>query len=313
MFLSLVCRRVIHMVVTLILLTLLTFFLLNLSPVDPVEMQLLRQGVAPDPSLIASMREQYGLDQPVYIQYIRWLLGLFHGDFGYSLAFSQPVSVLVGSAIPKTAALAFSSLLLSILVTVPLAFAAFHYYRRLPDLVIRILTFVGLAIPTFWLSLLLIYFFAVKLQLLPVNARGAQGMILPTVALSVWMCGRYIRRLRGALLEEYRKNYILGARTLGLPRSMIWRKYLLPNALPGVISMLGLTMGNILGGSAVIETIFGWRGMGELMVDAILNNDYILMQSYILWGAGIFILVNLISDLLCLYLSPEAREKGGLS
>lgn len=142
-------------------------------------------------------------------------------------------------------------------------------------------------------------------------ARGWQGLILPSAALAVWMSGLYIRRLRVSILEEYQKDYIIGARTLGLSELTILFKYLLPNALPGVVSMLGLTIGGLLGGSVVIETIFGWRGMGALMVEAMLNQDYHLMQGYVLWGAGVYILANLVADIICLYLDPRQRKREG--
>ena len=268
-------RRLIGMVVVLFLLTVVTFCLMHVSPSDPVQMIMLREGMPPDPAYVAVVREKYGLDQPLAVQYFLWLKGIFHGDFGFSLLYNEPVSILMKDAIPKTVTLVFCSLLLGAAVSIPLSILAYRYHNGPLDYGIRFLTFVTLAIPTFLMSFILIYIFSVRLHLLPVNARGSSGLILPSIALGTWLVGLYARRLRNSFLEEYRKNYITGARVLGLRDS----------------------------------TIFCWRGMGELMVEAILNQDYQLMQGYILWGAGIFIVVNFLADLLCMYLNPELLEK----
>ncbi len=297
------------MVVVLFLLTVVTFLLMHASPSDPVQMIMLREGMLPDPAYVAVVREKYGLDQPLLVQYLLWLKGIFHGDFGFSLLYNEPVWILMKDAIPKTVTLVVCSLVLGMLLSVPLSILAFRYHNGIPDYAIRFLTFISLAIPTFLMSFILIYVFSVRLHLLPVNARGTVGLILPSIALGTWLIGLYARRLRNCFLEEYRKSYIIGARVLGLKGSTIFWKYLVPNSMASVISMAGLTVGSMLGGSAVVETIFGWRGMGELMIEAILNQDYQLMQGYILWGAGIFILVNFLADLLCLYLNPELLEK----
>lgn len=222
-----------------------------------------------------------------------------------------PVSDLLAEAIPLTVQLSAASLVTSVLITLPLGLLAFFYRNRWVDALIRFFTFGAIAIPTFWLSLLLILIFAVKLAWIPVVATGAQGLILPTAALSLWMSGLYIRRLRTALLEEYRKEYIVGARALGLGRWKILFCYLIPNALPGIVSMMGMTMGSLLGGSVVIESVFGWRGMGALMADAVTQHDYSLMQGYILWGTGMFFLVNLCADILCYLLDPRQHGKAG--
>lgn len=304
-------RRLLSIFFVVAVATILSFFILHMSPVDPVSLQLQRLGMPPNSELVAELRQKFGLDEPILVQYIIWLKGVCIGDFGYSILFGVPVYDLLKEAIPKTVILAVSSLVLSVVITVPMALLAFFYRHRLPDLVIRFMTFAGISIPTFWLSLLLIYWFAVRLGWLPVIARGWQGLILPSAALAVWMSGLYIRRLRVSILEEYQKDYIIGARTLGLSELTILFKYLLPNALPGVVSMLGLTIGGLLGGSVVIETIFGWRGMGALMVEAMLNQDYHLMQGYVLWGAGVYILANLVADIICLYLDPQQRKREG--
>lgn len=307
-----IVKRLISMVLILLGLTWVTFLLMYLSPSDPVRIQLAGQGIPPDPEVAAQMRHELGLDRPFIVQYLYWIGGVLHGDLGYSVKYGVPVAALIKEAVPRTMALAGASLALAFLITVPLSLAAFRQRNRFWDYAIRFFSFVSLSMPTFWLGLLLIYFFSVRLRWIPVDTSGPEGLILPSVTLALWLSGLYIRRIRSALLEEYRKSYITGARALGLGKSSVLWKYLMPNSLPAVITMLGMTAGNLLGGAAVAETIFGWRGMGELMTEAVLARDYQLMQAYILWGAGIFVIMNFAADCLCLCLDPRrSQEKGG--
>ena len=304
-----VVRRLLMMLVILFLLSVITFILMHTSPSDPVQLYMTRSGLVPSPELIAEIRAQYGLDEPIWVQYFVWIRDLLSGDLGYSLLFGMPVAVLLADAIPNTILLTVSAMALSIVISVPLAILAFKFHDRPLDLVIRFGSFFGITIPTFWLALILIYIFSVQLRLIPVHASGMTALILPSAALAFYYVGLYVRRLRGALLEEHLKDYVTGARALGLSDRVILWQYIMPNALPNVITMFGLSLGNLLGGTVIIEAIFGWRGMGFLMVEAIKNNDFTLMQAYVLWGSGIFIFVNLAADLLCLWLNPQVREQ----
>ena len=304
-----IIKRLLLMLVILFILSVITFWLMHASPSDPVRLQLLYQGIPATPELIAEIRQKYGLDDPIWVQYLAWAKNLLQGDFGYSLLYDLPVSAMIVDAIPNSIILAVSAMSLSILISLPLAIIAFRYHDRPIDFILRIGSFVGITIPTFWLSLILIYIFCVRLSLLPIHPNGIEGLILPSLALAVYFVGLYVRRLRGALLEEHNKDYITGARALGLPYRVILWRYLMPNALPSVITMLALSFGGLLGGTVVIESIFGWRGMGYLMVEGIKNNDYMLMQAYVLWGAGIFIVTNIIADVICLTLNPLSLDR----
>ena len=307
-----ILRRLLHMVVVLLAMTGGTFLLMRLSPVDPVALHFVAMGTPADPALAAQIRAELGLDDPLVVQYVRWLGGLFTGDMGYSIAFGSPVAVLIKEALPRTLELAALSSLMALAVTLPLGILAYRRHGSRVDEAIRIVSFLGISLPTFWVGLLLILIFSVKLRLIPVVATDdLRGMILPSAALALWLAGLYIRRIRSALLEEAGKNYVLGARTLGLSeRTVLW-KYIMPNALMTLLPMLGITMGNIMGGSAVIETIFGWRGMGRLMTTAILARDYQLMQAYVLWGAGVFVAANFVADVLTLWLDPRRLQAKG--
>ncbi|WP_311650297.1 ABC transporter permease [Selenomonas artemidis] len=307
-----ILRRLLHMVVVLLAMTGGTFLLMRLSPVDPVALHFVAMGTPADPALAAQIRAELGLDDPLVVQYVRWLGGLFTGDMGYSIAFGSPVAVLMKEALPRTLELAALSSLMALAVTLPLGILAYRRHGSRVDEAIRIVSFLGISLPTFWVGLLFILIFSVKLRLIPVVATDdLRGMILPSAALALWLAGLYIRRIRSALLEEAGKNYVLGARTLGLSeRTVLW-KYIMPNALMTLLPMLGITMGNIMGGSAVIETIFGWRGMGQLMTTAILARDYQLMQAYVLWGAGVFVAANFVADVLTLWLDPRCLQAKG--
>lgn len=307
-----ILRRLLHMAVVLLAMTGGTFLLMRLSPVDPVALHFVAMGTPADPVLAAQIRAELGLDDPLIVQYVRWLGELFTGDMGYSIAFGSPVAVLIKEALPRTLELAALASFMALAVTLPLGILAYRRHGSRVDEAIRIVSFLGISLPTFWVGLLLILIFSVKLRLIPVVATDdLRGMILPSTALALWLAGLYIRRIRSALLEEAGKNYVLGARTLGLSeRTVLW-KYIMPNALITLLPMLGITMGNIMGGSAVIETIFGWRGMGQLMTTAILARDYQLMQAYVLWGAGVFVAANFVADVLTLWLDPRRLQAKG--
>lgn len=291
----------------------LNFLFLYSSPVDPVALQLSRTGVPPTAEVVAAIRAELGLDLPLWEQYLNWIKGIFHGDLGYSVAYGMPIAGLVKGAVPRTLALTLSSLLVGLLITLPLSILAFIKRNSFADYFIRFLSFIAQAMPTFWVGLLLIYVVCMRWHLLPVTVTGGfKGLILPSVALGIWFSGFYIRRIRAALLEEFRKPYIVGAKSRGISPYRILIGYLFPNSILGLISMLAITIGELLGGAVVAETIFGWRGMGLLMTESILLRDYPLMQVYVLWGCLTFIAVNLIADILQFWLDPVRRNKEAL-
>lgn len=309
--LSIICKRVLRMIIILWVMTLCIFILMQFSGVDPVSQHFIMAGTTGDAATIEAMRHQLGLDRPMYEQYISWILGIFTGNLGYSLAYGQDISTLVSTALPNTLFLCATATIVSLSIVIPLGLLSFNYKNSWIDYIIRTGSFVGISLPTFWVALLLIWFFSLHLRLIPVTTTDSiKGMILPTVALSIWMVGLYIRRFRTSLLEETRKPYIKGALALGLPKSKVIAKYLIPNALPSILPMMGMTLGNILGGTAVIETVFGWRGMGQLMTTAVIARDYQLIQTYVLWGASSYILVCFLADLACIWLDPRRRIGG---
>lgn len=293
-------------IVALLLISFITFCLMNASADDPIALKFQLVGADADANLIEVLRAEAGLDKPFLERYFIWLFGILKGDFGKSVFYGSPVKNLMVAALPNTLTLVFSSMLVSMAIVLPLSlYAAFHH-NRWADYIIRLLSMMAISLPSFWVGLILMYVFALKLQLLTItNNSGLEGLILPTFTLAIWVSGLYIRRLRATFLEEMNKDYIIGAKALGIKDRTIIRHYLLPNAMLSVLSMLGVTIGGLLGGATIIETIFGWRGIGYLMVQGIISRDYPIMQAYILWAAGIYIIVNFLVDVLINSLLPN--------
>ena len=310
----LILQRLASIVGILLVVTIGTFVLIKLSPIDPVSMKFNLLGATPDPVVVAQIREQLGLNDPWWQQYLRWLGQIVQGDFGESILYALPVATILGGALPNTLGLVSLSLIMGIVVTIPLGMLSAKYQDSWIDHGVRLLTFLALAIPSFWVGLLLLYLFGVKLQLVSVtNTTGFSAYVLPAVTLALWICGLYIRRLRNAILEVSRQPFVQGARALGLPEWMVYTRYIFPHVGLMLLPMMGVTMGAMLGGSAVIETVFAIKGIGYMMVQGIMARDYVLMQGYIIWITMVFIVINIIIDVLSVWLNPKRRAaiKGG--
>ena len=226
----LILQRLAGIVGILLVVTIGTFVLIKLSPIDPVSMKFNLLGATPDPVVVAQIREQLGLNDPWWQQYLRWLGQIVQGDFGESILYALPVATILGSALPNTLGLVSLSLVIGIVVTIPLGMLSAKYQDSWIDHGVRLVTFLALAIPSFWVGLLLLYLFGVKLQLVSVtNTTGFSAYVLPAVTLALWICGLYIRRLRNAILEVSRQPFVQGARALGLPEWMVYTRYIFPH------------------------------------------------------------------------------------
>lgn len=299
--------------IVLMLVLFFNFLLLYSSPVDPVALQLAKTGVAPSKEVVNAIRVELGLDKPIIVQYFNWLKGVIAGDLGYSLSYGMKINDFIFPAILNTVLLTVSSIFTGLLFTFPLTLVAFIFRNRPLDYFIRFISFICQAMPTFWVGLLLIYVVSIKLRLLPVTLNsGLKALILPSIALGIWIAGFYIRRIRNALLEEFRKPYLTGATARGLHPYRIFKSYLFPNAMTGLISMFALTIGELLGGAVVAETIFSWEGMGLLLSRAIVFHDYPLLQICLLWGSLTYVSVNLIAEIIQYRLDSLRRMQGEL-
>lgn len=303
-----ILKRLLQLVVVLLGVTFLTFMITQATPSDAAEMKYVSMGMMPSTELLEKTREEMGLNDPVLIQYGRWLGNVLHGDLGESSKFGESVWTQMTRKLPMTLKLAGVSLVAVILISFPLGVLSAVKKNKTADYIIRFLSFFGVSMPNFWLALLLMYIFAVRLGWFKVvSTDSIGGMILPVATLTIPMISSYARQIRAALLEELNANYVIGARARGIPeRRIIWG-HVLPNAILPIITLLGLSVGHLLGGAAIIETIFSWQGIGNMVVEAIRVRDYPLIQGYVIWMAIIYVTVNLIVDISYRCLDPQIR------
>ena len=301
-----VLRRLVSLIPILLGVTLLTYGLMYISPQDPVEMMLQGQGTAPKPEVVEAMRHQLGLDRPFLIQYLDWLRKFICGDMGVSYIDGAAVSGKLLTALPNTLKLTVASVFVTIFLSVPLGILAAVKKGRVTDAVIRFLSFIGNSIPNFVVSLLLLYFFALKLGWFPILSSGSPiSYVLPTLALAVPMTGKYIRQVRAAVLEQLGKQYVDGAVSRGLKKRKILFGYVLQNALVTIITLMSMSIGSLLGGTAAIEMMFVMPGMGYMVTSAVTSRDYPVIQGFVVWMSVIYIFINLLTDIAYYYLDPR--------
>lgn len=309
---KILARRLLQIVIVLFGISFLTFLLTYLAPGDPVRAMYAASGSIPNDEILNQTRDALGLNEPFLVQYINWLGNCLHGDFGTSYSYSRPVLDLMLERLFPTLQLALSSLVLMLALAVPLGILSATHRGKPVDYAVRGFTFLGVSMPNFWVGLLLLYVFAVQLDLLPVvsTGRGFDRLILPTVTLAFAMAAKYTRQVRTAFLEELNQDYVVGARCRGIPEKTILWRHVLPNSILPLITMLGLSFGSLLGGTAVVEVIFSYPGLGNLAVDAVTNMDYPLIQAYVLWIALIYMVLNLVIDISYNRLDPRIKEGG---
>ena len=301
-----VLRRLVSLIPILLGVTLLTYGLMYISPQDPVEMMLQGQGTAPKPEVVEAMRHQLGLDRPVLIQYLDWLKKFVCGDMGVSYIDGAAVSGKLLTALPNTLKLTVLSVIVTVLLSVPLGIFAAVKKGKATDAVIRFLSFIGNSLPNFVVSLLLLYFFALKLGWFPILSSGSPiSFVLPTLALAIPMTGKYIRQVRAAVLEQLGKRYVDGAVSRGLKKRKILFGYVLQNALVTIITLMSMSIGSLLGGTAAIEMLFVMPGMGYMVTSAVTSRDYPVIQGFVVWMSVIYIFINLLTDIAYYYLDPR--------
>ena len=304
-----IISRLLQMVIVLIGISFLTFLLTYLSPGDPARNIFTHAGVMPSSEMIEEMRKTLGLDKPFFTQYKDWLFNCLQGNFGDSFMLQKPVKDLLLERLWPTLKLTLASTVLMLLFSVPLGVISAVNHNKPIDYFVRMITFFGVSIPNFWLGLMLILIFCVKLGLLPVvsSAGDFKSLILPAVTLAVAMTAKYTRQVRTAVLEELHSDYVIGARARGVSESKILWGNVLPNSLLPLITMLGLSIGSLLGGTSVVEIIYSYPGLGNLAVSAIMSADYFLLQGYVLWVSIIYMMINLIVDISYNYVDPRMR------
>ena len=306
-----VIGRLLFLIPIMLILSFFVFALTFLSPSDPVTLKYARMGETPDAAMVEQTKEELGLNDPFLVQYGRWLWKAVHGDLGESYKYGTSVWQTMIERIPNTLKLTGATLLLTVLLAVPLGVLSAVYQNRFVDYLLRFVSFFGVSMPSFWVGFLVMYLFGVKLKILPIMGSGdIRHLILPSVTLAFWMTSLYIRRVRGSMLEEMNKDYLNGGLARGLPKRQIIFRQVLPNSLLSVVTMFGMSIGALMGGATIIETIFEWKGVGKMAVDAIAVKDFPVIQGYILWMALIYVLINLGVDLLYRFLDPRIRLEG---
>jgi len=283
--------------------TFLTFGMMQFTSDDAVD-KIFEQSGSVSEEVKAAKRAELGLDQPFLIQYANWLGGILTGDAGKSFISGKLVFETFADKLPATIELMLVSILLTIFIATPLGILAAVNQNRPLDYLIRGLSFVGNSMPNFFCALLLIYFLALKLNLLPIIG---QSVIMPAFTLTISMGAKYTRQIRAVVLEELDKPYVIGARSRGVDEITILIKSVLRSSLITIVTLLALSIGSLLGGTAIVETIFMWDGVGKMAVDAILMRDYPLIQAYVVWMAIIYVTINFLADVLYHWLDPRVR------
>ena len=304
-------KRFLQLIPILFGITFITFAMMNTTAVDTVDKLLENTGSVVSQEVEESMRNELGLDKPFLVQYGQWLLGIFKGDMGNSYVSGKDVFSTIISKLPNTFLLMASSILLTVIISIPLGIIAAVFQNKFIDYIIRVLSFIGNSLPGFFLALLLILLFSVKLKWLPIIASAGstnlKNLIMPTLTLSIAMICKYTRQVRAVVLEELNKYYVIAAYARGIGYKTVLFKSVFRCSIMTIITLLTLSIASLLGGTAMVETIFMWDGVGKLAIDSINMYDYPMIQAYVIWMAFIYVAINLISDIVHHYLDPRIR------
>lgn len=308
-----ILARIGQIVIVLLGISFITFALIMLSPGDPV-----RQMIAGNEDIVVSqveidaLRHELGLDKPFIFQYLDWLGRAVQGNFGFSYMVKKPVVEQLMECLPATVILAVSSTIFMLVVSIPAGIFSAVKRNSVFDYFVRALTFVGVSVPNFWMGLMLLWIFGLKMGMFPIVGGSVtpQNLVLPSLTLGIVMASKYTRQVRAAVLEELNQDYVVGARARGMSESHILWKEVLPNAMLPLITLLGLSFGNLLGGAAVVEIVFSWPGLGYLAVQSIIYRDFQLVQGIVLWIALMYMIINLIIDASYTRLDPRLRKVG---
>jgi ABC-type dipeptide/oligopeptide/nickel transport system permease component len=306
---KLIASRLLQLFIMVFVLSFLTFLLVKITPGDPIRTILKVDDVAVTTEEEEKLKREYGFDQPILQQYGDWLAKVARFDLGDSLISKKPVSELILERLPTTLALSIGGLVVLFLIAIPLGVLSALYEGRWPDYLSRWFALVGASLPSFWLGLLLMYVFSLKLQWLPTMGRGSfTHFILPSFTLGIAMAPMYITLLRERLITILQSTYITAAKARGVSKARILVFHALRGSLIPLITMFGLSLGGLLGGLSVIEILFSWPGMGELIVQAVSQRDYPLIQGFIIVIGFFIVMTNLFVDLLYMVINPQVQQ-----
>lgn len=304
-------RRLLQIVPVLIGISLVSFLLITLIPGDPVRLIL---GPRATDQAVAAMRQDWGLDQPIYVQYFSYLGNALQGELGNSMRFRIPVLDLILQYLPRTLFLLGYVLAMTLPATVLMAVIAARNEGRWPDHLIRLLSVLGMTIPVFWLAVLFARLFSIQLGWFPVSGYGdgflghLHHLFLPALSTSLWLAPLLTRNLRAALIEQMQADHVAASRAKGLPERYIFRRHILPNSVLPTLNLLGVMIAFLIGGSVVVEIVYAVPGLGALMIGSVLGRDYFVIQGLTLFYALATVLVTLTIDILTVAIDPRTVE-----
>jgi peptide/nickel transport system permease protein len=305
--LAFIARRLGLGLVTIVATTIAVTLLIHLVPGDPVQI-MYAQSQSTTPEQIEEIRRTLGLDQPIPVQYVRFVGNLLQGDLGTTIRGQQPVLALILQRLPNTLALALTAMLPAIALGVPLGFFAAYRRGSWVDMALMTVAIAGISIPNFWLGLLLLFVFASELQWLPVAGTGPLNIVLPAITLALPNAAIIARMTRSSMIDVLEQDFVRTARAKGLPKPLVLRRHVLRAGLIPVVTMLGLQFAYLMGGAIVVENIFAWNGVGRLAIEAIFQRDYPVIQGFILVFAATIVAVSVSLDILYAFLDPRIRR-----
>ena len=306
-----ILARIGQIVLVLLGISFITFALVMLAPGDVVRQMIAgNEDIMVSQAEIVALRAELGLDKPFFFQYLDWLGRALQGNLGFSYMVKKPVVEALWEGLPGTVLLSLASLFMMMVVSIPAGIYSAVKRGSVVDNIVRVFTFMGVSMPGFWVGLMLLWIFGLKLDLLPIvgGEISLETLIMPSLTLAIAMASKYTRQVRTAILEELHQDYVVGARARGMTESHILWKEVLPNAMLPLITLLGLSLGNLLGGAAVIEMVFQWPGLGRLAIEAITYRDFQLVQGVVVWIALMYMVINLVVDMSYNHLDPRLRK-----
>ena len=312
-FYKFLLKRLLYLIPTVFLVTLLVFSIMHLVPGDPVDSML---SVDQNQEMRKMLIKQYGFDQPIYVQYFRWMSHVVQGDLGKSILQARSVGILVKQALPRTVYLALAAMIIAMVISLPLGIISAVKRKTWVDYLSQVAAMLGMSIPTFWLGLLVMFYFGLILGWFPTVGyvppsenflKFLHHLCMPAVTLGIEMVAVMTRLTRSTMLEELNKDYVQTHRSQGLPERDIIGRYTLKNAMIPTLTIASIRLGALLGGTVVIETVFAWPGIGMLVLEGINTRDYPVVQGGVLMLSFSFIFINLIVDILYKWLDPRIK------
>lgn len=310
-------RKIATAAVTLLIVSLLTFGVFQILPGNPVEIML---GVDADPLQVEALEQKLQLDRPITQRYVSWIFGAIKGDLGESIRYQTPVGELLKSSLPVTLSLALFSIILTVAVVIPISIYLVKTRMKKRGIFLSALTQLGVSLPSFWVGILLILLFSVTWNLLPSGdyvpfqedpMAWFRSLILPSCAIAVGTSATVIRYLKSTLLDEMTQDYVRTARSKGLTMSQVLYRHVLKNALLPSLTVLGMIVVDVLGGSVIVENVFNLPGVGRLLTSGVGNRDFPLVQGIVFYLAVTVLVMNLLIDLLYTLIDPRIRLEGG--